>query len=184
MACEEWLMPIPCSNRAVPPVPSTGGLEPHDGRHRCDPAVSADHHERASVDFAPRESTQGSVQVELITVAHLPEVRDDTRPPGTSQTVISISEEGGHGDPKTEYACSTPLGVASTRMCTRQHCPAAKSASSSRGVRAVWAISERRRQLPQSAQVGVKPPLGVLVRSQRLPVRWRFGPARISTGVG
>jgi hypothetical protein len=31
----------------------------------------------------------------------------------------SISEEGGHGDDETEWACSTPLGVASTRMRTR-----------------------------------------------------------------
>ena len=119
---------------------STGGLEPHDGRHRCDAAAGTDHHERASVDFTSRESAQGSMQVELATVAHLTEVRGDTRPPRAPQTVISISGNGSHGGNETEQVHSTSLGVASTRMRTRQHCPAAKCAGSVTSCRGVGAV--------------------------------------------
>ena len=77
--------------------------------HRCDAAVAADQDERPSVQFASNESAQGSVQLELSTIAHLPQVRDGTRPPGMPQTVISTTREGGYGDDETEQVWGEPV---------------------------------------------------------------------------
>jgi hypothetical protein len=46
--------------------------EPYYGCERRDSTARTDHQQRASVGLVPRESAKRSVQVELITLAHLP----------------------------------------------------------------------------------------------------------------
>jgi len=78
-----------------PPCFQSTGVE-------TDAAVATGRDEPPSDRFAPSECAQGSVQLELITVAHLPQERDWTGHPGAQRTVISITREGGYGGDETE----------------------------------------------------------------------------------